>query len=229
MKSNILFKVIGKFSCENAAMITEARTAIILLCIAFAGNASAIVYDADCGSLENAYGPFDYNTRRDMLGKVESRHFTSDVENLISGKSSTIPGDIDYTLRASPNHHRALMAISKWEHRQRKKNPYYKTRYYSVECYFDRAIRFTKGKDPAVFLVYAIHYHMNNKYPKAEEQYKKAIALNPEYAEAYYNYGLLLYETKKYDDAVINAKKAYALGYQLPGLKNMLEKEKKWK
>lgn len=79
-----------------------------------------------CGDLANAYGPFDYTNpehRSKNLGVVERFHFTLEVESLIRGKSSYIWGDLDYTLRAFPNHHRALYAFARYEIRERQKKP----------------------------------------------------------------------------------------------------------
>ena len=73
--------------------------------------ASAQALDASCGSLENAYGPYDYRTDRgNRLYLVESAHFTPVVESLISGLSGPLGAELDYTLRAFPNHHRALIS-----------------------------------------------------------------------------------------------------------------------
>ena len=76
-----------------------------------AGTSFAQVVNGGCGALQNAFGPFDYRTERGYnLDVVESYHFTPPVEALIRGSSGTIGGDLDYTLRAFPNHDRALNA-----------------------------------------------------------------------------------------------------------------------
>src|SRR5690606_25221127 len=67
-----------------------------------------------CGELKGGYGPFDYINRhslQEQLTVVESFHFTYDVENLIKGQSGSIAGDLNYTLHAWPNHHRALVSL----------------------------------------------------------------------------------------------------------------------
>lgn len=53
---------------------------------------------AQCGSLGGGYGPLDYNDPNDRKGLsvVERRHFTSKVENLIGGEStSSILADLN--------------------------------------------------------------------------------------------------------------------------------------
>ena len=70
-----------------------------------------------CGVLQNAYGPFDYRdpvSKRDNLPIVESFHFTPDVESLRHGRSGSVLGDLRYTLRAFPNHHRALKSMARY-------------------------------------------------------------------------------------------------------------------
>src|SRR4051794_565696 len=97
-----------------------------------------------CGELKNAYGPFDYRTRAEHAENftlVESAHFTPEVENGIRGSSGQIGGDLDYTLRAIPNHHRALASMARIA--VRIKSVYVPGAKYPVECYFERAIRFT--------------------------------------------------------------------------------------
>src|SRR4051794_345698 len=96
--------------------------------------------DEDCGALKNAYGPFDYRTGQAQLAVVDSNHFTPEVENLKRGENATIGGDLDYTLRASPNHHRALMSLTNYAVRMNTTKAPNMPR--SVDCYFDRARRF---------------------------------------------------------------------------------------
>jgi len=65
----------------------------------------------ECWGTKITYGPFDYLQRADFPGElavVEDNHFDEGVESLKKGMSTSPIGDIDYTLRAWPNHHRAL-------------------------------------------------------------------------------------------------------------------------
>jgi len=182
----------------------------------------------DCGNLSNAYGPFNYITQKNKLRVVEEHHFTRKVERLIKGESGRIDADIDYTLRAFPNHHRALLSISRWEQIQRRKNKGFLPNYFSAECYFKRAIAFAP-KDAIVHLIYGIHQHKSNQLQAAEKSYKNAIAINQDAAEPYYNIGLLYLDMQQPDKALPNAQKAYELGHPLPGLRNKLIKSGHWK
>ena len=84
---------------------------IALLALITLGGSHLAFASEPCGSLVNGYGPFDYRTSAKQLDIVEKYHFTSDVESLKHGKAGYLGTDLDYTLRASPNHHRALMAM----------------------------------------------------------------------------------------------------------------------
>ena len=78
------------------------------------GLAASAVGEAACGPLETGgYGPYDYTNPihfREKLPIVEGAHFDAGVESLrghLKKNAGTLDGDLDYTLRAFPNHHRA--------------------------------------------------------------------------------------------------------------------------
>ena len=121
---------------------------------------------APCGELTNAYGPFDYRIATDAQKHlVESAHFTVSVETLKSGSSGAYPGhDIDYTLRAFPNHPRALLAISKLAEKEKTVTP--RGANYPVDCYFDRAIRF-RPDDSMVRVLFGTHLLRQGNKDKA--------------------------------------------------------------
>ncbi|KIO49480.1 tetratricopeptide repeat protein [Nitrosospira sp. NpAV] len=181
-----------------------------------------------CGELENAYGPYDYtdsNDRQKNLAIVEQYHFTPNIENLVRGNSGHVGGELDYTLRAFPNHHRALAALVKLALRDKTVKPVGAK--YSVECYFDRAIRF-KPNDTAVRAVYSNYLLKLGQPDKAIDQLNVAVNLQPEDPTINYNLGLLYAQKKDYGQARTYAKKAYELGFPLPGLKNKLMEAGKW-
>ena len=197
-------------------------TAIIIL------SASTSLQAANyCGDLKSSFGPFDYTNNEDRanLEVVESFHFTQSVEQLTKGTTGTVGGDIAYTLATFPNHHRALMAFSKLALRDKKLRP--EGARYSVECYFDRAIRF-KPNDGIVRMIYGIYLSKSGNLGRAIEQLNEADRLQPENANINYNLGLLYMKKKDYQQAKIHAKKAYGLGFPLQGLKNMLSEVGHW-
>ncbi len=192
--------------------------------VVLGGRAQA---EGDCGVLTNAYGPFDYTNAdhfNNKLGVVERFHFTSKVENLVEGESGALALDIDYTLRAFPNHHRALWAAAKLQLQQGWSPT---AHYYSADCYFDRAMRFQPG-DAMVRMIYGVYLHKKQAYKDALVRYQEALELKPDSSEVYYNMGLLYVDTKDFANAKIAAEKAYALGYPLPGLKNQLVRAGHW-
>lgn len=174
-----------------------------------------------CGDLKNAFGPFDYRNTEDRknLPIVERAHFTSEVERLVKGNTGRIGGDLDYTLRAFPNHHRALAALANLA--LRDKNPRPDGARYSVDCFFERAIRF-QPSDGIVRMVYGSYLSRLGNAENALKQFNEAVALEPENANINYSLGLLHFKKKNYDDARKYAKKAYSLGFPLPWLKDRL-------
>jgi len=196
---------------------------MIFLCFSFAAQSKD---NKSCGivpgkPLANAYGPWDFTNPKhaNKIPRVLGAHFTTDVERLIKGKSGSILGDIDYTLRAIPNYHRALNAISRYYRTERPVS------YYTVDCYFKRALYF-QPNDPTTHMLYAMHFHYLTKYENALKYYQNAMSLAPNNPEIHYNMGLFYVDTGDYDKAIKYANTAYKIGYPLKGLSNRLKEKK---
>lgn len=95
------------------------------------------------------------------------------------------------------------------------------------ECYFDRAFRY-RPKDPNLRLLFGMYYHMNDDVESAITQYQRAEEMDPGSSEIQYNLGLAHFDAKDYDAALTHARKAYQLGYPLPGLRNKLRSVGRW-
>ena len=200
-----------------------------LLCILAAsiavGSHPALPAEVDCGDpfYNGDSGPYDYNdseVRPTKIRTIERNHFTRQVESLIQGQSQFDPaGDIDFTLRAVPNHHRALYAISKYELQRGRID----RRWRSADCYFDRAMRF-RPNDPVVYMLHGLHHAMRDKHKKALESYEIAKQKMPASVELHYNIALSLIALGEYDEARESAKFAYDGGFPLPGLRRKLER-----
>lgn len=188
------------------------------------GASPAHAFD-ECGELANAYGPFDYRTSRDKLAIVESLHFTPDVEALRRGSTTRVGGDIDYTLRASPNHPRALIAMANLGRSLNTEQP--PGAKYTLACYFDRALRFADN-DPTVRLVYGTYLTRVGRQKDAIQQLQVALKLDEGNANIHYNLGLVYLDLKDYPKAREHAQRAYALGFALPGLRKRLEEAGQW-
>lgn len=183
---------------------------------------------APCRGDRQGYGPYDYRYRYKLYNElkwVEGAHFTRMVETLIRGKTGRDPYlDIDYTLRAWPNHHRALNSMTRYYFREKSAGNRVKL---PPECYFQRALNFTPN-DPTTYMLYGIYLQKVGRLQSAEEKYKKALEIEPEHAQANYNYGLLLVKLKQYAKAKEVAKRAYDQSYPLPGLRDMLTSVGHW-
>jgi tetratricopeptide (TPR) repeat protein len=198
--------------------------AIAMLMLAVSGTANAAPY---CGDLKNAYGPFDYSNRAfaSNLEVVETHHFTEDVEKLVKGNTGPISGDLDYTLRAFPNHLRALSSLARLA--LRDKATRFPNTHWSVECYFDRAVRF-KPTDAGVRTIYGGYLFKLGRTDEALAQLHEAVRLQPDNGTANHNLGIIHFQNKDYEKAAVFTKKADALGFPLPGVKNKLIAMGKW-
>lgn len=181
-----------------------------------------------CGDLANAYGPYDYRTDRgEKLRLVESAHFSPIIEALIRGK---IPGsqpgpEIDYVLRAYPNHHRALVATMRLG--DRFKTPMPPGMRYSTECWLLRATRF-RPDDTVSRTLLAKYLAGTKRVPEAVAQLKVAETHAGDNPFTHYNIGLLYVETGEFDRALVQAHKAMALGFPRTELKDQLIAARKW-
>lgn len=181
-----------------------------------------------CGELTNGYGPYDYRRRAEFQENfylVEMAHFTSDVENGVKGSSSSVGADLDYTLRAIPNHHRALATLSSLALRDRTVQV--ANMRYPVECWFIRALRFAPN-DSGVYVAYGSYMFAIGKVKESTQLFKDGLALDPDNLVLNYNLGLAYVKQNDYEQAKIHAKKAYDGGFPLQGLKNKLIEAKKW-
>jgi len=182
--------------------------------------------EATCGSLRYRHGPYDYRTSAWARNWAEKYHFTPEVEQLKKGASTSYIGqDLDFVLLAIPNHSRALAAMVNWKFKTKKDPPTGAT--YSVDCYFDRAIRFSPD-DGAVRAVYGVYLMRVGKTADAVAQLEMAAKLGEDTANMHYNIGLAYFELRDYDKALAHAKKAYEQGFTLPGLRDKLTQAGKW-
>lgn len=191
--------------------------------VAQIGHANAF---EPCGPIQNAYGPFDYWTDKDKLGIVEVNHFTPEVESLRSAKSGYLGGDIDYTLRAFPNHPRALMAMMRLGEQARTERP--PGTLYTVNCYFDRAVRF-RPSDAMARLIYGIYLVKQKRQAEALRHLEVAEQFAGDSANVNYNLGLAFLDLGRYDQALKYAHTAYRLGFPLPGLRRKLQEAGRWR
>ncbi|MBK8376016.1 MAG: oligosaccharide flippase family protein [Sphingomonadales bacterium] len=219
-----------RVSLMNNVAIKIGFIGLLGLVLLITKQVNAEVNEYACGSLQNAYGPYDYYSDKNRLPIVEANHFTPEVENLEGGMArragSNVGTDLDYTLRAFPNHPRALLSMVRYGEKTRKEKPPYAS--YSVECYLNRAVRF-KPDDSIVRMIYAIYLSKHGRSSEALKELNEAIRLGENSANLYYNIGLVYFDLKDYDKALTNAQSAYQMGFPLPGLRNKLKRIGRWK
>lgn len=213
---------------------------LTILAIGFLQGIKSAIAQDDCPPIDLA----DLQTKRDYyvavqgldrsaasdwqrLVTVERNHFNSDVRSLIKGQSVTHPGgDIMFVLGHFPNHIPALEALVRLSFRERTakppgiKNP--------VHCTLERAIAF-RPEDPMPRTLYGVYLARMKQNDKAIEQLEKAEEGRPDDANVLYNLGLLYFDKKDYDRSLAYAKRAYDLGFPLPGLKDKLAGIGRWK
>lgn len=200
-----------------------------LLLLSFSSNFSAFAQNGPvaCGELRNGYGPYDARRDLDKLEIVLTAHFTPVVESLTKGATNTTAGgDIDYTLRAIPNHPRALLAMIRLGVKENREKP--RGSSYTIECWLDRALRF-RPDDIIVRMIYAGYLNDKKRRPEAIQHLEIAKSQAGENPFTYYNIGLIYADLGEYEAALEQAHIAYDLGVQQIGLRERLKAAGKWR
>jgi len=201
------------------------RSARALLCAVplVAGLCVASPAHALCGGPlddNNFRRPVDFNDPQDQdkVYIVVKFHFTPEVASLVRGSTAKLPNDIHYTLRHIPNHYGALDSMARWQLAHSGESD----RYWTVDCYFERAFAF-RPKDGRLQMLYGTYLHRAGRTGEAAAAYAAAERLGFESPELYYNRGLLEFQRNNYELAANYASKAYAGGYPLPALRRKLD------
>jgi len=227
---------------KNIFGLLKAASGLLLIAtiqLLLPANVLAQEPPAGCGTLrsQGRFGPYDYRadryipettfrSHRALLFIVESAHFTPEVEAGFRGKTGPLPGgDISYTLHAFPNHHRALLAMAAVSEKAKLDKPSGST--YPVECWFQRALTF-RSDDNIVRLIYANFLSRRGKIGEAEQQLTFAANQAGDNAFTYHNIGLVYFDMKNYEKALVFAHKAYGMGLGTPTLKQQLVTVGKW-
>jgi tetratricopeptide (TPR) repeat protein len=186
--------------------------------------------EAPCNGGGQGYGPFDYRHRRSLkneLNLVESAHFTPEIENLVKGTvAGSIEGNLNYTLRAWPNHPKALLSLIRLQlsiNKNLRKGPLETP----PECYLQRAIHFSP-EDASSYSLYGYYLKQIGHLEDAAKYYEKAAKLSPKDPKIAYSLSLLLTDLKRYEEAVKYAKVAYSNPQAPQKLKQILKKLGVW-
>ena len=175
-------------------------------------------------------GPWDYtdpqyHTNPRRLPLVEQHHFMPEVEFLRRSSTRTLGQSISFTLRASPNHHRALRSMTQLV--QRTDSLWPQGLQYSMDCWFSRARRF-QPNDGMVPMIHGMYYYDIGEYEEALERMQEGLALEPDNRNILYNIGLVYMELDRYEEAREHARKAYDAGFPLEGLRRQLQAAGEW-
>ena len=212
--------------------LTSFKPAATLICWAMlfcSASASAQNSDWQCGPLvaQGQYGPFDYRTDRDKQAIVVGAHFTPEVEALIRGTTSARPGaDIDYTLRAIPNNHRALLAMVRLAKMEKTAQP--SGSRYTLSCWFERALLF-RPDDSVVRMLYSQYLYSQQDKLKASQQLDRALPYAKDNGVTHYNLGLHYFDQGLFEKARLQAHTALALGVTQTGLREQLSQVGQWR
>lgn len=199
------------------------------------------VADAECAKFYARIGDgaYDYRTAPEReIHAVEGAHFKPEHQrNAMRGewkaRNGTTWGNLDYTLRALPNHPRALYMMGLLEINLKRVNEAAWRRltltekYVPFTCYFERAARFTPD-DAGVPNALGILLHRSGKPEEAVKSFQRAVELAPDAPEAHYNLGLSQFALGQYEQSAASARRAYELGYQKQDLKVKLKRKGHW-
>lgn len=211
-------------------------TTLLPLLLALPSAAAQVqleIYDPDCQPLHRAgkHGPFDYRAATvDEKVLVEGAHFDIHYQGYKLGKTKIKTGrsvietpaaGFGYTLWAFPNHHLALTAIEdlgyRWKADRLPELPL------RVHCYFKRAVKFVPD-DGLVRALYGYYYARRGKAVDAKNHLVEALRLQPDGLNVLVYVANAYLELNQLDLAAEYARRAYAAGYPLPGLRQRIEK-----
>jgi hypothetical protein len=222
-------------SCLN---FTRVSMWSFVVFVGLCGSAHGQTGGSICGDLTNSFGPFDYRqhagsedfktNKNNPLYLVHSAHFRPEMEALIrggQGQKSDVGPELDYTLRAFPNHHKALDAMVRLSEKLKMDPP--RGARYNVECWFERALRFTPD-DVIVRMIYATFLGKIKRTPDAVNQLKMAAITAKDNVFTNYNIGLIYFELSEFDSARAQAHIAYGMGMQRPELRDKLKAVGQW-
>lgn len=219
--------------CHFKCLPTNRKVAMGLLAaltLLGATGAGAQTGPEACGNpFVNHYGPRDYRTTTPQgRAIVENVHFTPGIESMTRPGTTMfrdMAGDVAYTLGVYPNHHRALLTMARLSQRWKRDPPPGTDR--TVECWFDRAVRYTPD-DTVARALYAQFLHQSQRNSEAVAQLNIAVGQAGDNPLSHYNLGLLYLEAGQPGKALQQAHRARALGMTRPELQLALEKAGRW-
>lgn len=211
-------------------MIQPGVAAYLVLLLVSSAFSSAASAQSECGDpFRNHYGPFDYRTAtKDNLALVERAHFTPGVETMTKPATTTyanMAADVGYTLHVFPNHHRALITMTKLGERHKTDQP--PGAKFTVDCYYQRAVLY-RPDDNVARLLYVQYLAKQGKQDLVLAHLQEAQRRSGDNPVSIYNIGLVAYDVGAFDIALNQAHLAAAAGYARKGLEERLRKSGHW-
>ncbi|HEX9812409.1 MAG TPA: tetratricopeptide repeat protein [Burkholderiales bacterium] len=212
------------------------------------------IADANYGQ----FGPYNYyNPPKGALQLVESAHMRTVIAgDRHRGNWCAYYGNLDYTLRAFPNHPEALVLMAEYldvrspcsnnnaRSSSKGKSPLelaaaieagaWHER--TADYYFKKGIRY-KPKDapnsvvnyPETHVLYGKYLYTHKRSEDALTQFKDAIKLEPRSAEAHYYLGLILFEKNDTEAAKRHIQTGYKISQPPVELKQKLINIGQWR
>ncbi|MFP4244325.1 MAG: tetratricopeptide repeat protein [Ectothiorhodospira sp.] len=138
------------------------------------------------------------------------------------GATGYLINDLEYVLNHFANHHAALDALSRLVVREGRSQP--RRAEWPIECRFQWA-RQVNPEDAMVPFIQGLHAFRMQRMEDARKYLGESAEMAPENPEVHYNLGLVLFDLEEYQAARDHARKAYAQGYPLSGLRDMLQRK----
>jgi hypothetical protein len=182
-----------------------------------------------CGTFNQSgrLEPEDYRKPSHRLRTVETYHYGPNVEALVHPmqKGMTFGSDLDFTLWGYPNHHRALITLTRLAAREKTDKP--AGTQFSVECYFARALLIAPD-DVIARMIFVRYLGAQQKMPQALSNMKLVVQQAGDNPLTHLNAGLVYMELGAFEEASAQARRVAELGFPSGRLSDELKRKGKW-
>lgn len=208
---------------------------VVVLCqsmFAFAAQAAEDLLDPDLGSNRQVYNYYNIpeGSARIYVDQVISRHYLRGARKQFAKRDFDYAWqELNYVFQRVPNHPDSLLLLTQLMRELPRDAPDFNLKLSRAQVYFKNALM-VDPKQSNTHVLYGMFLQLDpTSLNDAIAEYETAIKLNPRHTDAYYNLGLALVARQDYENALNAAKKAYALGHPLPGLRKKLQAANAWK
>lgn len=188
--------------------------------IVLASITAFVGFSASSADQDRRNNDYYSNVDRNMLSTVERHHLGIGEDELKAKHYIAAQSDFRFILNYYPNHPRVLLLMS--ELCETWKSPKC-----DLDDVFNRAVA-RNPNIPATFVIIGIHQVRTKQIPAAIENFKRALAIDPNSVNANYNIALAYLDSGQYELANEHAQTAYARGSPPPGLRDRLKSTGHW-